>query len=96
YYLSSLEADAEKIASGIRFHWGIENSLHWVLDMNFREDQARNRKNHSAENMAIVRHMALNLLRKKQTANAKKISIRIERLLAGWDNQFMLELLACA
>jgi predicted transposase YbfD/YdcC len=62
YYLSSLEANAENIGSAIRSHWGIENSLHWVLDVQFREDQARNRKNHSAENMAIIRHMALNLL----------------------------------
>jgi predicted transposase YbfD/YdcC len=96
YYLSSLEGNAEEIASAIRFHWGIENSLHWVLDMTFREDQARNRKNNSAENMAIIRHMALNLLKKNQTAKKKRISIRSERLLAGWDNQFMLNLLACA
>ena len=95
YYLSSLEADAKKIGSAIRFHWGIENSLHWVLDMTFREDNARNRKNNSAANMAIVRHMALNLLKKRQTVNAKKMSIKSERLLAGWDNQFMLGLLAC-
>jgi predicted transposase YbfD/YdcC len=96
YYLSSLEANAENIGSAIRFHWGIENSLHWVLDVHFREDQARNRKNHSAENMAIIRHMALNLLKKNQKTTKKKISIKSERLLAGWDNQFMLNLLACA
>jgi predicted transposase YbfD/YdcC len=95
YYLSSLEANAEKIGSAIRFHWGIENSLHWVLDVHFREDQARNRKEHSAENMAIIRHMALNLLKKKQTSK-KRVSIRSKRLLAGWDNQFMIDLLACA
>ena len=96
YYLSSLEANAENIGSAIRFHWGIENSLHWVLDVQFREDQARNRKSYSAENMAIIRHMALNLLKKNQQKAKKKISIRSERLLAGWDNQFMLNLLACA
>lgn len=96
YYLSSLEANAENIGSAIRSHWGIENSLHWVLDVQFREDQARNRKNHSAENMAIIRHMALNLLKKKQQTAKKRISIKSERLLAGWDNQFMLNLLACA
>jgi predicted transposase YbfD/YdcC len=94
--LSSLEANAENIGSAIRFHWGIENTLHWVLDVRFREDQARNRKNHSAENMAIIRHMALNLLKKKQHTTKKKISIKSERLLAGWDNQFMLNLLAGA
>jgi predicted transposase YbfD/YdcC len=95
YYLSSLEANAEEIGTAIRFHWGIENSLHWVLDVQFREDQARNRKNNSAENMAIIRHMALNLLKKGQTSK-KKVSIKSKRLLAGWDNQFMLNLLACA
>jgi predicted transposase YbfD/YdcC len=96
YYLSSLEANAKNLGSAIRFHWGIENSLHWVLDVQFREDQARNRKNHSAENMAIIRHMAVNLLKKNQQTVKKRISIKSERLLAGWDNQFMLNLLACA
>jgi predicted transposase YbfD/YdcC len=90
YYLSSLEANAEAIASAIRSHWGIENRLHWVLDMHFGEDQARNRKQHSAENMAMVRHLALNLLRKCQMFK-KKMSIRGKRLLAGWNNQLMLE-----
>jgi predicted transposase YbfD/YdcC len=94
YYLSSLEGNAEEIGSAIRFHWGIENSLHWVLDVQFREDQARNRKKNSAENMAIIRHMAINLLKKNQAK--KRMSIRSKRLLAGWDNQFMLNLLACA
>ncbi|MDR2522670.1 MAG: ISAs1 family transposase [Synergistaceae bacterium] len=56
YCLSSLEADAEGIGKAIREHWGIENGLHWVLDVNFREDYAGNRKRHSAENMAILRH----------------------------------------
>jgi predicted transposase YbfD/YdcC len=63
YYLSSLEANAEKISSAIRAHWGIENKLHWILDVDFHEDYARNRINHSAENMAMMRHMALNLIK---------------------------------
>jgi predicted transposase YbfD/YdcC len=58
YCLSSLEADAEGIGKAVRAHWGIENGLHWVLDVNFREDYAGNRKRHSAENMASLRHMA--------------------------------------
>jgi predicted transposase YbfD/YdcC len=95
YYLSSLESNAEKIGISIRNHWGIENSLHWVLDMSFQEDQARNRKYNSAENMAIVRHMVVNLL-KRPLPNKKKISMRAKRLIAGWDNQFMLDLLTCS
>jgi predicted transposase YbfD/YdcC len=95
YYLSSLEANAEEIAHAIRSHWGIENRLHWVLDMQFGEDQTRNRKHNSAENMAMVRHLALNLLRKYQMFK-KNISIRGKRLLAGWNNQIMLESLFCA
>jgi predicted transposase YbfD/YdcC len=95
YYLSSLEANAEEIAHAIRFHWGIENRLHWVLDMQFGEDQTRNRKQNSGENMAIIRHLALNLLRKCQMAQ-KRISIRGKRLFAGWDNQFLLDLIACS
>jgi predicted transposase YbfD/YdcC len=95
YYLSSLEGNAEKIGVAIRSHWRIENSLHWVLDMNFLEDQARNRKDNSAENMAIVRHMVVNLL-KRPLSNKKKLSMRAKRLMAGWDNQFMLDLLACS
>lgn len=95
YYLSSLEGNAEEIAHGIRSHWGIENSLHWVLDMQFGEDQARNRKKNSAENMAIIRHLALNLLRKCKMFK-KRISIRGKRLFAGWDNQFLLDLIACS
>jgi predicted transposase YbfD/YdcC len=95
YYLSSLEGNAEEIACAIRSHWGIENRLHWVLDVQFGEDQTRNRKQNSAENMAIIRHLALNLLRKCQMAQ-KGISIRGKRLFAGWDNQCLLDLIACS
>jgi predicted transposase YbfD/YdcC len=94
YYLSSLEGNAEEMARGIRSHWGIENCLHWALDMQFGEDQARNRKKNSAENMAIIRHLALNLLRKCKMFK-KRISIRGKRLFTGWNNQFLLDLIAC-
>jgi predicted transposase YbfD/YdcC len=93
YYLSSLEANAEEIGVGIRAHWGIENSLHWVLDVNFREDYARNRKDHSAENMAILRHMVVNLMRKE---NSSKTSLRGKRLKASWNDDYILKLLALA
>jgi predicted transposase YbfD/YdcC len=91
YYLSSLAPDAELIGKAIRAHWGIENSLHWVLDVDFREDYARNRKDHSAENLAILRHMALNFIRKDASS---KTSLRGRRLKAGWDTHYLIKLLS--
>ena len=93
YYLSSLKADAETIGRAIREHWGIENKLHWVLDMNFREDYARNRKDHSAENMAMMRHMVLNLIRRETSS---KTSLRGKRLKASWNDDYILKLLSLA
>jgi predicted transposase YbfD/YdcC len=90
YYISSLPADAEKIGGAIRGHWGIENGLHWVLDVVFNEDNARNRSGNSAANMAIIRHMAVNLVKNDK---APKISLRGKRLKAGWDNRYLLKLL---
>ena len=89
YYLSSLSADAEKIGAAVRAHWGIENSLHWILDVTFREDYARNRKGHSAENMATLRRMAINLLKKERSS---KVSIRGKRLKASWNNDYLVKL----
>ena len=91
YYLSSLAADAERIGGAVRAHWGIENSLHWVLDVVFNEDKARNRKDHSAANMAIIRHMALNLVKGDKSS---KTSIRGRRLKAGWDDNYLLKIIA--
>ena len=68
----------------IRSHWSIENSLHWVLDMSFGEDQSRIRKKNAPENMAILRHIALNLIRKAKT---KRQSIKGLRKIAGWSNE---------
>ena len=89
YYISSLDSDPKKIAQAVRGHWGIENGLHWVLDVAFREDESRIRQDHAPENFAILRHIALNILKKAQT----KKSIRRMRLIAGWDNQFLATLL---
>ncbi len=66
YYISSHENSAEKIAQAIRGHWGIENSLHWTLDVSFHEDQCRVWKDHAPENLAVIRHIALNLLKKRK------------------------------
>jgi predicted transposase YbfD/YdcC len=91
YYLSSLPARAEQIGKAIRDHWGIENSLHWILDVDFREDCARNRKNHSAENMAILRHMVVNLVKKEKSS---KTSFRGKLLKASWNDDYVLKLLS--
>ena len=87
--ISSLDSDAKRLLQATRSHWGIENRVHWVLDLSFREDESRVRTGHSAENLAIVRHMALNLLRKDRTS-----SIKARRKLAGWDNEYLLTILA--
>jgi predicted transposase YbfD/YdcC len=71
-------------------HWGIENSLHWTLDMTFREVEQRKRDKNSAQNFAIVRKIVLNLLKQE---DSKKLSLRTKRLKAGWDNNFLLKIL---
>jgi Transposase DDE domain. len=84
------DCTAEQFATYKRGHWGIENSLHWVLDIAFREDESRARKDNSAENFNIIRHMALNLLKQEKT---KKIGIESKRMLCGWDEKYLLKVL---
>jgi len=90
YFISSMAADAKRILSAKRSHWGIENRLHWVLDMAFREDESRVRIDQAAENLSVLRHMALNLLKKEKTA---KGGIHAKRLQAGWDLDYLLTVL---
>lgn len=90
YYLSSLEPNGLKAANLVRGHWDIENNLHWTLDIAFREDECRKRKGNSSENFAVLRRIALNLL--KQDKKLKQ-GIKAKRQRAGWDNQYLLHLL---
>jgi len=89
YYLSSARLDAKTFARGVRDHWGVENNLHWVLDVVFHDDLARLRTGHGPENMAVVKHMALNLL----NAAAKTDSLKTRRKRAGWDDDYLKTLL---
>jgi predicted transposase YbfD/YdcC len=91
YFISSLDAtDPKRLGYIVRAHWGIENNLHWVLDTAFQEDDQRTRLGNSAANMAILRHIALNLIKSDKTI---KIGIKNRRLKAGWDDEYMLQLM---
>ena len=90
YYLLSQKWDAEEFAKRVRAHWGVENKLHWVLDVAFREDECRKRAGNAAENFAMVRHIATNLLKQK---NSMRKSINVKRLQAGWDNSYLMKVL---
>lgn len=89
YFISSARLGPERAAAAVRGHWGIENRLHWVLDVLFKDDQSRLRKGHGAKNMAVIRHFALNLIR---TANDKR-SLKTRRKLAGWSPHYLADLL---
>jgi predicted transposase YbfD/YdcC len=90
YYITSLKPDAAQLNRAIRQHWGIENKLHWTLDVSFGEDLDRKRAGHAAQNFSILNRIALNLLRQDKTC---KLGIKGKRLQAGWDNDYMLQLL---
>jgi len=93
FYLSSLASNTEKISQAIRSHWGIENSLHWTLDVTFYEDKSRIRKDHSPENFALLRRLAVSLLKQEK---GFKGSLKMKRYLAGMDNNYLVKILDSA
>jgi predicted transposase YbfD/YdcC len=90
HYLSSLPADAKRLNRVIRSHWGIENRLHWVLDLAFHEDSSRIRADHAPENLAMIRHIALNLLRGDPT---RRIGLKNSRLKAALSDTYLRSIL---
>ncbi len=90
YYITSLKPDAERLNRAIRQHWGIENRLHWALDVSFGEDLDRKRARNAAQNFSLLNRIALNLLKQDKTC---KLGIKGKRLKAGWDNDYLLQLL---
>ena len=93
YFISSLPNNAKLLADSIRQHWGIENSLHWVLDVAFREDDSRIRKDNAPQNFAVLRQIAVNLLGKEKRV---KRGIKNKQFLAAMDNNYLLNVLALA
>ena len=87
----SYDADVRRFAQSVRGHWGIENALHWSLDVSFNEDQSRVRKGYAGENLAVIRYIALNWLKPETTM---KRGVAVKRKRAGWDNCYLLMLLA--
>ena len=90
FFISSLPPDAPHLARVVRSHWAIENSLHWVLDVAMHQDQTRIRVGHAPENLAILHHIALNLLKQDRT---EKLGIKNKRLAAGWDHDYLLSVI---
>jgi predicted transposase YbfD/YdcC len=93
YFITSLRSNATQILEYQRSHWGIENKLHWVLDIAFNEDRARMRKDNAASNFSIMRKMSLNLLRQDKIS---KIGVKGKRLRCGWDNNYLFNILSQA
>jgi predicted transposase YbfD/YdcC len=93
YYISDLAAEPKPILNAVRQHWGVENKLHWVLDITFGDDQSRVRKGNAPRNMAIVKKTVLNLLNSIKKASPR-LSLKRMRKMAGWDNAFLEKVLA--
>ena len=91
FYISSLRPQVKAFAEAVRGHWSIENNLHWVLDVAFQEDASRVRKDHAPENLGLVRRIALSLL--KRAPARKKVGIACKRKQAGWNDDFLVQIL---
>ena len=89
YYISSLKSHARRFSEAVRGHWGIENSMHWVLDVTFDEDRSRIRKDYGPDNFALLRRMALTLIKR----DTSKGSVRRKRKRAAWSNEALLNIL---
>jgi predicted transposase YbfD/YdcC len=87
-FLTSLPCDAVRFVQAVRAHWGVDDALHWVLDLSFREDDCRIRQGHGAQNRAVRRHRALHLLRR---ASGHTRGIKARRKRAGWDRDYLLQ-----
>jgi len=90
YYIASVAPQAVSLLEAVRSHWGIENQVHWVLDVGFGEDRSRIRKDHGAANMSLLRRLTLNLIRQEQSV---KWSLKGKRKRAGWDNGYLEKVL---
>lgn len=93
YYLNSFSSDAQLLAHAVRSHWGVENNVHWILDVAFKEDDCPVHSDHAPENLSQLRKMSLNLLSQEKTA---KIGVANKRLKAAWDNQYLAKVLGDA
>jgi predicted transposase YbfD/YdcC len=89
-YITGSKKNAEVIGSGARSHWGIENNLHWQLDVSFNEDESRKREGYAAQNFSMLNRIALNLIKQE---GSKKRSVEGKRLDAGWNNDYLLKIL---
>ena len=89
YFITSCYLSGKRFAQAVRGHWGIENSLHWVLDVTFDEDQSRTRERHVADNLSWLRRFAISLLKR----HSSKHSIKGKSQIAGWNNEFLMEVL---
>jgi predicted transposase YbfD/YdcC len=93
YFIASLRTDAQTVMSAVRAHWSVENNLHWVLDVAFREDDCRIRKDHGAENMAVFRPIALNLIKQDKSV---KLGVKNRRILVAADDDYRMKVLKTA
>jgi predicted transposase YbfD/YdcC len=91
YYILSLDSDVNRFAAAVRSHWSIENQLHWILDVSFAEDAAQSCSGSSAENLAVIRHIGINLLSRDQES---KVGVKTRRLQAGWDDNYLKTVLS--